>query len=83
MIRSFPIASVTKEKKITIQNQLQQSLQEGLQITSATFQVKGIFVKIYVMKQSAQGAYEQHFFLVFVKSSFFCPVKSVENLVVL
>uniref|UniRef100_A0A8C6XJN5 SET binding factor 2 n=1 Tax=Naja naja TaxID=35670 RepID=A0A8C6XJN5_NAJNA len=34
VIRSFPIASVTKEKKITIQNQLQQSMQEGLQITS-------------------------------------------------
>lgn len=45
VIRSFPIASVTKEKKITIQNQLQQSMQEGLQITSATFQVKGSFVK--------------------------------------
>lgn len=46
VIRSFPIASVTKEKKITIQNQLQQSMQEGLQITSATFQVKGSFVKL-------------------------------------
>uniref|UniRef100_A0A8D2LIY0 SET binding factor 2 n=1 Tax=Varanus komodoensis TaxID=61221 RepID=A0A8D2LIY0_VARKO len=34
VIRSFPIASITKEKKITIQNQLQQSMQEGLQITS-------------------------------------------------
>uniref|UniRef100_A0A8B9QGW6 SET binding factor 2 n=1 Tax=Apteryx owenii TaxID=8824 RepID=A0A8B9QGW6_APTOW len=39
VIRSFPIASVTKEKKITIQNQLQQSMQEGLQISSATFQL--------------------------------------------
>ncbi|KAM6321898.1 myotubularin-related protein 13 isoform 4-T4 [Podargus strigoides] len=39
VIRSFPIASVTKEKKITMQNQLQQSMQEGLQITSATFQL--------------------------------------------
>uniref|UniRef100_A0A8C3CV67 SET binding factor 2 n=1 Tax=Cairina moschata TaxID=8855 RepID=A0A8C3CV67_CAIMO len=39
VIRSFPIASVTKEKKITIQNQLQQSMQEGMQITSATFQL--------------------------------------------
>ncbi|XP_009956673.1 PREDICTED: myotubularin-related protein 13-like, partial [Leptosomus discolor] len=39
VIRSFPIASVTKEKKISIQNQLQQSMQEGLQITSATFQL--------------------------------------------
>lgn len=40
VIRSFPIASITKEKKITIQNQLQQSMQEGLQVTSASFQVK-------------------------------------------
>ncbi|XP_077177902.1 myotubularin-related protein 13 isoform X6 [Paroedura picta] len=39
VIRSFPIASITKEKKITIQNQLQQSMQEGLQVTSATFQL--------------------------------------------
>uniref|UniRef100_A0A8C5U306 SET binding factor 2 n=1 Tax=Malurus cyaneus samueli TaxID=2593467 RepID=A0A8C5U306_9PASS len=39
VIRSFPIASVTKEKKISIQNQLQQSMQEGLQISSATFQL--------------------------------------------
>ncbi|XP_044775454.1 myotubularin-related protein 13 isoform X4 [Neomonachus schauinslandi] len=36
VVRSFPIASITKEKKITMQNQLQQ---EGLQITSASFQL--------------------------------------------
>ncbi|KAF5918847.1 hypothetical protein HPG69_005887 [Diceros bicornis minor] len=39
VVRSFPIASVTKEKKITMQNQLQQNMQEGLQITSASFQL--------------------------------------------
>ncbi|KAJ7344456.1 hypothetical protein JRQ81_000406, partial [Phrynocephalus forsythii] len=39
VIRSFPVASIIKEKKITIQNQLQQSMQEGMQITSATFQL--------------------------------------------
>ncbi|XP_065448293.1 myotubularin-related protein 13 isoform X8 [Chrysemys picta bellii] len=39
VIRSFPIASIMKEKKITIQNQLQQNMQEGLQITSASFQL--------------------------------------------
>lgn len=39
VMRSFPIASITKEKKITVQNQLQQNMQEGLQITSASFQV--------------------------------------------
>ncbi|XP_074921945.1 myotubularin-related protein 13 [Chelonoidis abingdonii] len=40
VIRSFPIASIMKEKKITIQNQLQQNMQEGLQITSASFQIR-------------------------------------------
>lgn len=54
MIRSFPIASMTKEKKISIQNQLQQSMQEGLQISSATFQVKGSFVKICVATVSSK-----------------------------
>nr|XP_051680620.1 myotubularin-related protein 13 isoform X7 [Oryctolagus cuniculus] len=39
VMRSFPIASITKEKKITVQNQLQQNMQEGLQITSASFQL--------------------------------------------
>ncbi|XP_041131428.1 myotubularin-related protein 13-like isoform X1 [Polyodon spathula] len=39
VIRSFPVASLTKEKKITIQNQLQQNMQEGLQLRSATFQL--------------------------------------------
>uniref|UniRef100_A0A2K5QEH1 SET binding factor 2 n=1 Tax=Cebus imitator TaxID=2715852 RepID=A0A2K5QEH1_CEBIM len=49
VVRSFPIASITKEKKITMQNQLQQNMQEGLQITSASFQVlKKEFLEIYV-----------------------------------
>lgn len=39
VMRSIPIASITKEKKITVQNQLQQNMQEGLQITSASFQL--------------------------------------------
>ncbi|XP_034522444.1 myotubularin-related protein 13 isoform X6 [Ailuropoda melanoleuca] len=39
VVRSFPIASITKEKKITMQNQLQQNMQEGFQITSASFQL--------------------------------------------
>ncbi|XP_060033175.1 myotubularin-related protein 13 isoform X5 [Erinaceus europaeus] len=39
VMRSFPVASITKEKKITIQNQRQQNMQEGLQITSASFQL--------------------------------------------
>ncbi|TTK78895.1 Myotubularin-related protein 13 [Bagarius yarrelli] len=39
VIRSFPVASLTKDKKITIQNQLQQNTQEGLQLRSASFQL--------------------------------------------
>ncbi|XP_056134125.1 myotubularin-related protein 13 isoform X2 [Lampris incognitus] len=39
VIRAFPVATLTKEKKISIQNQLQQSLQEGLQLRSASFQL--------------------------------------------
>lgn len=40
VIRAFPVSTLTKEKKISIQNQLQQSMQEGLQLRSASFQVK-------------------------------------------
>ncbi|XP_057189771.1 myotubularin-related protein 13 isoform X1 [Triplophysa rosa] len=39
VIRSFPVSSLTKEKKITIHNQLQQNMQEGLQLRSASFQL--------------------------------------------
>ncbi|KAJ8396732.1 hypothetical protein AAFF_G00015700 [Aldrovandia affinis] len=39
VIRSFPVSTLTKEKKITIQNQLQQNMQEGLQMRSASFQL--------------------------------------------
>lgn len=42
MVRSFPIASLTKEEKITVQAQVDQFVQEGcatLQLRSCTFQV--------------------------------------------
>ncbi|XP_028999555.1 myotubularin-related protein 13 isoform X2 [Betta splendens] len=39
VIRAFPVSTLTKEKKISIQNQLQQSMQEGLQLRSAAFQL--------------------------------------------
>ncbi|KAE8606245.1 hypothetical protein XENTR_v10010644 [Xenopus tropicalis] len=39
VIRSVPIASITREKKINVQNQLHPNMQEGLQIRSATFQL--------------------------------------------
>lgn len=40
VIRSFPISSLTKEKKINIQAQVDQFIQEGLQLRSCTFQVR-------------------------------------------
>ncbi|XP_024150980.1 myotubularin-related protein 13 isoform X2 [Oryzias melastigma] len=39
VIRAFPVSTLTKEKKISIQNQLQQHMQEGLQLRSASFQL--------------------------------------------
>ncbi|XP_062869601.1 myotubularin-related protein 13 isoform X1 [Trichomycterus rosablanca] len=39
VIRSFPVSTLIKDKKITIQNQLQQNMQEGLQLRSASFQL--------------------------------------------
>ncbi|XP_028332443.1 myotubularin-related protein 13 isoform X2 [Gouania willdenowi] len=39
VIRAFPASTLTKEKKINIQNQLQQGMQEGLQLRSASFQL--------------------------------------------
>ncbi|CAF91670.1 unnamed protein product, partial [Tetraodon nigroviridis] len=39
VIRAFPLSTLTKEKKISIQNQLQQNMQEGLQLRSASFQL--------------------------------------------
>ncbi|XP_056269616.1 myotubularin-related protein 13 [Pseudoliparis swirei] len=39
VIRAFPVSTLTKDKKISIQNQLQPNMQEGLQLRSASFQL--------------------------------------------
>ncbi|KAM9817273.1 myotubularin-related protein 13 [Neosynchiropus ocellatus] len=39
VVRAFPVSTLTKEKKISVQNQLQQNMQEGLQLRSASFQL--------------------------------------------
>ncbi|XP_072320770.1 myotubularin-related protein 13 isoform X1 [Eucyclogobius newberryi] len=39
VMRAFPVSTMTKEKKISLQNQLQQNMQEGLQLRSASFQL--------------------------------------------
>lgn len=62
VVRSFPIASLMKEKKIAIQNQLQQNMQEGLQITSATFQVEWSVVRhIWNNNYIQTTSYSLHF----------------------
>nr|XP_014348815.1 PREDICTED: myotubularin-related protein 5 [Latimeria chalumnae] len=42
VIRSFPVASLTKEKKVSAQFQVDQFIQEGLQLRSCTFQLMKI-----------------------------------------
>ncbi|KAK9497874.1 hypothetical protein O3M35_003784 [Rhynocoris fuscipes] len=39
VVRSFPVSSLTKEKKVSVQHHLDQWLQEGLQLRSCTFQL--------------------------------------------
>ncbi|RLV85366.1 hypothetical protein DV515_00016040 [Chloebia gouldiae] len=54
VIRSFPIASLTKEKKISIQAQADQFIQEGLQLRSCTFQLLKIAFDEEVASDSAE-----------------------------
>lgn len=39
VVRSFPVAALTKEKRISVQTPVDQLLQDGLQLRSCTFQV--------------------------------------------
>lgn len=41
VVRSFPVAALTKEKRISVQTPVDQLLQDGLQLRSCTFQVGG------------------------------------------
>uniref|UniRef100_A0A8C8RNG0 SET binding factor 1 n=1 Tax=Pelusios castaneus TaxID=367368 RepID=A0A8C8RNG0_9SAUR len=54
VIRSFPIASLTKEKKINVQAQVDQFIQEGLQLRSCTFQLLRIAFDEEVASESAE-----------------------------
>lgn len=40
VVRSFPVAALTKEKRISVQTPVDQLLQDGLQLRSCTFQVR-------------------------------------------
>lgn len=39
VVRSFPVAALTKEKRISVQTPVDQLLQDGLQLRSCTIQV--------------------------------------------
>lgn len=39
VVRSFPVAALTKEKRVSVQTPVDQLLQDGLQLRSCTFQV--------------------------------------------
>ncbi|XP_069048296.1 myotubularin-related protein 5 isoform X6 [Lepisosteus oculatus] len=52
--RSFPIASLTKEKKISVSLQAEQFIQEGLQLRSCTFQLMKIAFDEEVASDSAE-----------------------------
>uniref|UniRef100_A0A674K602 SET binding factor 1 n=1 Tax=Terrapene triunguis TaxID=2587831 RepID=A0A674K602_9SAUR len=54
VVRSFPIASLTKEKKINVQAQVDQFIQEVLQLRSCTFQVLRIAFDEEVASESAE-----------------------------
>ncbi|KAM6436327.1 myotubularin-related protein 5 isoform 5-T5 [Liasis olivaceus] len=57
VVRSFPIASLTKEEKITVQTPLDQFIQEGcaqLQLRSCTFQLLRIVFDEEVASESAE-----------------------------
>uniref|UniRef100_A0A7M4FTU1 SET binding factor 1 n=1 Tax=Crocodylus porosus TaxID=8502 RepID=A0A7M4FTU1_CROPO len=54
VIRSFPIASLTKEEKFSIQIKRDSSTQEGLQLRSCTFQLLRITFNEEVASESAE-----------------------------
>uniref|UniRef100_A0A8C0H2I1 SET binding factor 1 n=1 Tax=Chelonoidis abingdonii TaxID=106734 RepID=A0A8C0H2I1_CHEAB len=54
VVRSFPIASLTKEKKINVQPQVDQLIQEVLQLRSCTFQLLRIAFDEEVASESAE-----------------------------
>ncbi|KAL4617971.1 myotubularin-related protein 5-like [Arapaima gigas] len=52
--RSFPIASLTKEKKISVNTPMDQFMQEGLQLRSCTFQLMKIAFDEEVASEMAE-----------------------------
>ncbi|XP_069085535.1 myotubularin-related protein 5 isoform X10 [Pleurodeles waltl] len=54
IIRSFPISSLTKEKRINVQGVVDQFIQEGLQLRSCTFQLMRIAFDEEVASESSE-----------------------------
>ncbi|XP_077328160.1 myotubularin-related protein 5 isoform X3 [Lithobates pipiens] len=59
VVRSFPIASLTKEKKISVPAQLDQYVQEGLQLRSCTFQLLRVAFDEEVPSEVSEGFRKQ------------------------
>uniref|UniRef100_A0A4X2K3S2 SET binding factor 1 n=1 Tax=Vombatus ursinus TaxID=29139 RepID=A0A4X2K3S2_VOMUR len=54
VVRSFPVASLTKEKRISVQAHVDQFLQDGLQLRSCTFQLLKMAFDEEVGSESAE-----------------------------
>ncbi|XP_072258076.1 myotubularin-related protein 5 isoform X5 [Pyxicephalus adspersus] len=59
VVRSFPIASLTKEKKVSVPAQVDQYLQEGLQLRSCTFQLLRVAFDEEVPSEVSEGFRKQ------------------------
>ncbi|XP_040199121.1 myotubularin-related protein 5 isoform X6 [Rana temporaria] len=59
VVRSFPIASLTKEKKISVPAHLDQYVQEGLQLRSCTFQLLRVAFDEEVPSEVSEGFRKQ------------------------
>ncbi|KAG9489756.1 hypothetical protein GDO78_005609 [Eleutherodactylus coqui] len=59
VVRSFPVASLTKEKKISVPAHLDQYVQEGLQLRSCTFQLLRVAFDEEVPSEVSEGFRKQ------------------------
>ncbi|XP_063782726.1 myotubularin-related protein 5 isoform X4 [Pseudophryne corroboree] len=59
VVRTFPVASLTKEKKISVPAQLDQYVQEGLQLRSCTFQLLRVAFDEEVPSEVSEGFRKQ------------------------
>ncbi|CAM9545743.1 unnamed protein product [Lampetra planeri] len=55
VVRSFPVSSLTKEKRVSVHAQLHQDVHEGLQLQSATFQLLKLGFDVEVSSETVEG----------------------------